>query len=315
MRLMPAFLLLLVLLALAGCSSAQRSGGAPPTSTERSSTAPPAAAPQAGAKTAQDGQLKNVSLNDAEASQQSSAAAERKIIRDAELFIESDAPMEAQRKVTAIAEANGGFVVTSESKQNNVEGQLKPDTIVKVVARVPAAKFGAVLDQMRTVGSRVVQEKVTGQDVTQEYIDLEAHIRTKKALEAQFLEIMKQARTVSEALEVQRQIEAVRGEIEQLEGRRRFLENQSSLSTVTVTLQPPGQLVSSSGFLASIKRAFSDGVDIAATITLFLIRVILALIPVALLIFLPLGLLLRYLIRRARRYQLARRLETAPETK
>lgn len=314
MKLVTTFLLLLALTALAGCSNAQKSyDKASPTSAQK---APASAAPQGGStKTVQDGQLKNASLSDAEASQQSGAAAERKIIRNAELSLESDAPTEGQRKVTAIAEANGGFVVTSESKQSNIEGQLKPDMTVTVVVRVPAAQFNTVLDQIRGVGSRVTLEKVTGQDVTQEFMDTEAHIRTKKALEAQFLEIMKQARTVSEALEVQRQLAEVRGEIEKLEGRRRFLENQSSLSTITVILQPPGQIVSSSGFFASIKRAFSDGIDIAATITLFLIRAILAFIPVLLLIFLPIWLLIRYLLRRMRRYQLAQKLNVVPETK
>lgn len=314
MKLVTTFLLVLALLALAGCSKAEdRSSSAPPSSAQKASA--PGAAPQYDKQQDQSVTLKKASLTDAEAAQQSNAATERKIIRNAELSLESDAPTEGQRKVTAIAEANGGFVVTSESKQRNQEGQLKPDVIVTVVARVPAAQFNTALDQIRGVGSRVTQEKVTGQDVTQEYMDLEARIRTKKALEAQFLEIMKQARTVTEALEVQRQLAEVRGEIEQLEGRRRFLENQSSLSTITVTLQPPGQIVSSSGFFASVKRAFSDGVDIAANITLFLIRAILAFIPVLLLIFLPIWLLIRYLRRRMRRYQLARKLEVAPESK
>jgi hypothetical protein len=65
--------------------------------------------------------------------------------------------------------------------------------------------------------------KTTGQDVTEEYIDLEARLRSKKALEAQFLEIMKQAHKISDALEVQSQIADVRADIERIEGRRRFL--------------------------------------------------------------------------------------------
>ena len=105
--------------------------------------------------------------------------------------------------------------------------------------------------------------------MTEEYIDLEARIRSKQALEAQFLEIMKQARSVSDALEVQRQLSEVRSEIERIEGRRRFLENQSSLSTITVTLQPSQPLVSTSGFFYKVKRAFGGGLDIAASITLF----------------------------------------------
>ena len=80
-----------------------------------------------------------------------------------------------------------------------------------------------------------------------------------------------------------------------------LIESQTSLSTIKVTLRPPAPLVSTSGFFQGIGRAFGDGVDIAASITLGLIRVILALIPILLLVVLPLALLLRFLLRRMRR--------------
>jgi hypothetical protein len=252
--------------------------------------------------------MENVSLTDAQASQKNPTTTERKIIRNAELTLETDAPAEGQRKVAAIAEAHGGFVVTSDARQRQTDEESKPEMVVTVVARVPAAQFNAALDEIRAVGSRVQQEKITGQDVTEEYIDLEARIRSKQALEAQFLEIMKQARTVSDALEVQRQLSDVRAEIERLEGRRRFLENQSSMSTFTVTLQPSAPLVNTSGFLYKVKRAFGSGLDIAAAITLFLIQLIIAMSPIVVLIFLPIILLLRYLLRRWRRARLAQRL-------
>ncbi len=170
--------------------------------------------------------------------------------------------------------------------------------------RVPAAEFDAVVSEIHAVGGRVKEEKITGQDVTEEYIDLEARLRTKKALEAQFIEIMKSARKVSDALEVQSEMAEVRTEIERLEGRRRFLENQSSLSTIKITLQPPAPLISAntSGFLHSLRQAFGEGLDVAAAITLGLIRVAIALIPVLLLILLPIALAVRLLRRRSRRW-------------
>jgi hypothetical protein len=112
---------------------------------------------------------------------------------------------------------------------------------------------------------------------------------------------MKSAREVEDALQVQRELANVRSEIERLEGRRRFLENQTSLSTVKVTLQPPAQLVNASGFGYGLRDALGDGVEAAATITLGLVRVFLALIPLALFVGLPLFLLARFVIRRVRR--------------
>ena len=241
-----------------------------------------------------------VSLVTAHAAQTAAEAMDRKIIRNAELTVEFDAPAAGQRKIASIAEAHGGFVVTSETMQDDGEGESKPHVTVTVVVRVPATQFGAALEEIRRVGNRIETEKITGQDVTEEYIDLEARIRTQRALEAQFLEIMKEARRIPDALEVQRELADVRTEIEKLEGRRRFLENQSSLSTITATLQTPAPLVatSTSGFLESVKRAFGDGLSLTTTIILALIRLCIVLIPVGLLIFLPAGLLLRFVMRR-----------------
>lgn len=301
MRVITISLVTCALLLLSACSKSSRD--AAPSSTQ---TAPPASsAPQAGAAAPDAKQQSTVpALSTVSASDTSSPPAEinRKIIRNAEVTVETDVPEDGLRKIAAIAESKGGFIVTTEVRQQGA-GASNDSKTVTVVARIPAAQFEATVEEIRKIGNRVIQEKQTGQDVTEEFIDLEARIRTKKALETQFLEIMKQARTVSDALEVQKQIAAVRTEIEQLEGRRRFLENQSSLSTITVTLQQPVSLVPTSpgSFYSSVKEAISDGVDVAVTIVLIFIRVALALLPVLLLVVLPCVLLGRFLIKRYKR--------------
>jgi len=248
--------------------------------------------------------MQQVSLKQADQSQSMAEAMDRKIIRDADLTLEVGVPAEVQRKITSIAETLGGFVVTSESKQRQV-GDAKQELEVSLVVRVPSTQFGTALDQIRNAGSRVIQEKVTGNDVTEEFIDLEARIKTQKALESQFLEIMKQAHKVEDALEVQRQIAEVRTEIEKLEGRKRFLGNRASLSTITVNLQSPAAIaVNTSGFGRSIREAVIDSVDVASAIVLFVIRFVIVMVPVFLLIILPGWLLTRALLRRARRVQL-----------
>ena len=275
---------------------------------------PAAEAKETQTKVQTDRNSQVVSLVTAHAAQTAAEAMDRKIIRNAELTIELDAPAAGQRRIASIAEARGGFVVTSETMQDDGEGESKQHVTVTVTVRVPAMQFGAALEEIRRVGSRIKTEKITGQDVTEEYIDLEARIRTQRALEAQFLEIMKEARRIPDALEVQRELADVRTEIEKLEGRRRFLENQSSLSTITATLQTPAPLVatSTSGFLESVKRAFGDGVSLTTTIILALIRVCIVLIPVGLLIFLPVGLLLRFVMRRLRHLRPLPRLHQPP---
>jgi len=243
-----------------------------------------------------------VSLQQAGQSQSIAEAANRKILRNGELTLEVPAPQEAERKIASIADAVGGFVVTSESKQHETGDPPKQYLEVSLVIRVPEAHFQTAFDQILSLGSRVIQNKTTGEDVTEEFIDLEARIRTQKALEVQFLEIMKQATKVPDALEVQRQIAEVRTEIEKLEGRKRFLENRASLSTITVSLQSPAAIaVNTSSFRRNVREAVGDGVELTIAIVLFLIRFVIVMIPIFLLLILPIGLVVRYFWRRTRK--------------
>jgi len=240
---------------------------------------------------------------------------DRKIIRNADLALEVSSTVEAQQKVTAIAESVGGFVVTSEAKQRENSDPSQRVVDIKLVVRIPSNQFNSALAQIEKLASNLTQRNITGQDVTEEFIDLEARIRTQKALELQFLEIMKQANKVADALEVHRQVAEVRTEIEKLEGRKRFLENQSSLSTITVNMSTPRPIVvSASGFGHTVREAISDSVDLASGIVLFFVRFVILMAPVVLFILLPLGLLALYFKRRAHRMRLAAQLEATPAT-
>jgi hypothetical protein len=241
------------------------------------------------------------------------AAPDRKIIRDANLTIEVNSTTEALLRITSIAESNGGFVVASEAKQHENADPAKRTMDIKLVVRVPSTQFNSALEQIQKLASNVTQQNVSGQDVTEEFIDLEARIKTQKALELQFLEIMKQANKVSDALEVQRQIAEVRTEIEKLEGRKRFLENRSSLSTITINIQTPMPIVvSASGFAHTVREAISESVDVASAIVLFFVRFVIVMTPVFVFVILPLGFVALYFRRRAQRIRLAHELEATP---
>jgi hypothetical protein len=245
--------------------------------------------------------LTQASLSQTGAAEQAPAtSSERKIIRNASLSIEVDSPSAVLPRMTSLAESLGGYVVSSEASQQEGTEGVKPHEVVTAKLRVPARNFDEAIRQVRALGSRVTGEQVTGEDVTEEYIDLEARVRTQRALEGQYLEIMKSADTVAEALEVQKQLAEVRTEIERVEGRRRYLENQVSFSTITVTLTPPGALVNAAGVFGGLRDAFGDGLDIAVAVTRGLIRLALALVPILLFVVLPIVLLVRYILRRRR---------------
>jgi len=226
--------------------------------------------------------------------------AERKIIRNAELSLEAENPEDAQRKITSIAELRGGFVV--ESQQSGSEIQSTVRDIVAMTVRVPEDKFGDTLADIRNVSTRVVLENVKGQDVTEEFIDIEAQIKAKKALEDQFMEIMKRANTVPDALDVQRQLADVRGEIERIEGRKRFLANQSAMSTIKVRVQTAKVFAATSvGFGGRLAESFFAGAEVAMAMVLGLVTFLVAMLPIAIFIGLPVFVFIRYVWKRQSR--------------
>jgi Domain of unknown function (DUF4349) len=170
---------------------------------------------------------------------------------------------------------------------------------VGMTVRVPANKFAETLADIRNVSTRVVLETVKGQDVTEEFIDIEAQIKAKKALEQQFMEIMKRANTVDDALTVQSQLAAVRGEIGRVEGRKRFLENQSGLSTIKIRVQTAKVIAASSVDLGDrISSSFMAGADVAINFVLGLVTIVVAVLPFALFVGLPAFLVFRYVWKR-----------------
>jgi len=287
-RFVTAFLFCCVA-ACAACGGADRGG---PMSTGGAAPAEPEAAKPA--KTAQTDGVSDV----LGAADKVTPAVERKIIRNGELDVESDDPAAAQRQLVTLAESSGGFVVTSESRQLD-----EKRITVSATLRVPAAQFDKTVEAIRAVGSRVLREKVTGQDVTEEYVDLQARINTKKAVEAQYLAIMKQAQSVEDILAVQEKLGVIRSEIEQIEGRLRFLENQTSLSTIKVSITPPPSVVSATGFgfFDEIRRALGNTIDVFLGVLVGLVWFASYVIPIAIVIGIPGYFILRFLWRRLTR--------------
>ena len=302
----PLIFLFALLSLSVSCASAQR---------DASTVTQPKDTPQTqeAAKTQNYGkEMEKVSLNDVDREGSTAEAADRKIIRNADITIEVPSTVEAQHQVTSIAESHDGFVVTSEAKQRESNDPAQRTLEIKLVVRVPSNQFGRAFDEIKKLAGNTPAEQVTSQDVTEDFIDLEARIKTQKALEVQFLEIMRQANKIADALEVQRQIAEVRTEIEKLEGRKRFLENRSSLSTINVNIQTPKPIitVTQTGFGHSLREAVSDSISLASDMVLFFARSVIMMVPVFLFVFLPLGLVGRYLIRRAKRMRLAQALST-----
>jgi hypothetical protein len=225
---------------------------------------------------------------------------ERRIARKAALTLQVGSPSDAQRTASRIVEAHGGYVASSD---RSTEAGSRGASSATLVLRVPAAKFSAVLSELRRLGQGAGTEQVSSEDVTEEFIDLEARIKNQRALEERFLAILRTATKVEEALQVEREVAAVRTEIDRMEGRRRFLERETELSTITLTFAALEPLVRSSfaDFGRAFERAYGDAFNVGAGIVTASIRLAGVLAPVLVLFGLPALLVLRVLLKRHRK--------------
>lgn len=224
----------------------------------------------------------------------------RKVIKNAEIQLEAAEPDAAQRKIGEIAEANGGYVVESQQSMSDVTANVRDS--VSITIRVPSERFTEAVDAIRGSADRLLVESEKGEDVTEEFVDLTARLRAKRALESQFLEIMKQADTVEDALNVQNQLSNVRSEIEKIEGRMRFLENQSTFSTIKAHIQTPAMFTANSvGIGYRLTDSAGRGMDAALNFTLNFMTFIIGATPFALFVGMPIFLIGRAIWKRQKR--------------
>jgi hypothetical protein len=103
-----------------------------------------------------------------------------------------------------------------------------------VTIRVPADRFDAMIADIGEGVEHFDQKNISSNDVTEEFLDVEARLKNRKALEIRYLELLSKASTTADLLQIENQINMLRGEIESIEGRMKYLSNQVDYSTLTV---------------------------------------------------------------------------------
>src|SRR5204862_3891182 len=96
------------------------------------------------------------------------------------------------------------------------------------------------LERLRSVADRVVDEQSQAQDVTEEYVDLDARLRTLKASEDSMIALMNKATKIDDILQIQRELTNVRSQIEQIQGRKQVLERRADLAMINLTIREAG---------------------------------------------------------------------------
>jgi hypothetical protein len=149
-----------------------------------------------------------------------------------EVAVDKDGLEGATRQAISIAGRFGGFVLSTESRDERDASSI-------VTVRVPADSFERALAELENLGD-VKTEQISGEDVGQEFIDLEARERNLESQETVLLRLMDRSVTVSDTIRVQRELQGVQLEIERLTGRLRYLKDQADMGTLTVSFVEVG---------------------------------------------------------------------------
>jgi hypothetical protein len=185
---------------------------------------------------------------------QSANSTERKLIYIASLRVHTDNVEAAAKQSRELTGKYGGYV-SAETLSRGVGSRTLDQTL-----RVPRKDFDRLMAELEGLGSRVTNKSISAQDVTEEYVDVSARLQSKKAAEKQLLILLTRAGNVRDLLAVQEQLRVVREEIESVEGRLRYLNNQVDYCTIQLSLydwdwSAPDQ----PGFLADASAALAGG--------------------------------------------------------
>jgi hypothetical protein len=164
------------------------------------------------------------------------AVSERMIVRTVELAMYVDDVDASFEEIQALAEGMGGYVANANSWHQGEHLRAR------LTIRVPARDLDNALDQIKDLATEVERESTSGEDVTEEYTDLESRLRNLEATEEELRELLTTVRQrtgkAEDILAVHRELTNIRGQIEQTKGRMQYLGQMSSLATVHIELTP-----------------------------------------------------------------------------
>ena len=226
-------------------------------------------------------------------------AQDRLVIENADQAIVVKDPKTRMKEISDLAKQMGGYVVSSNLGEDISTGQKVPQG--SIVIRVPSEKLDEALTKIKAGAIDVPHENRSGQDVTSQYVDLQAQLTAKQAAEKKLLEIMDQATRSEDVLNAYSQVQSIQTEIEQLKGQIKYLEESAALSAITVQLiaEASTQPIEVGPWKpeGAAKQAIQDLIFFFQNFVDFLIRLVLLTLPALVLIAIPLFVL--YLIGRA----------------
>jgi hypothetical protein len=199
-----------------------------------------------------------------------STGIDTKIIRTAFVTLEVKDVTGSVDALKALVTAKGGYL-SSSNIQTGYNNRLSGT----VVLRIPQAEFENTLAGVKAIGT-VKSVSTQGEDVTEQYVDVQAQITSYRNQLAQYNEIMKKAVKVSDVIEIQQQIDQVQTNLNRLEGQLKYLNSRIDMSTITVSLQEPEPVGGESGhnFVTTINEGIAGFLGMIDAIIIILLTLL-----------------------------------------
>lgn len=176
---------------------------------------------------------------------------ERKIIREGEIYFECRDVLETETFLKNEIKIAKGYI--SNESSNSYDERIEK----RLSIRIPSDRLDDLLAKIQAHAVKVENTNIRSEDVTEQFIDVEARLKTKKELEIRYLSLLQQAKNVDEILQIERELSNIRGEIESMQGRLNFLKDRTSMSTLNVTFFVEGERAF--GFLTKLNEGIKNG--------------------------------------------------------
>jgi hypothetical protein len=247
-----------ILVAAAACGGAASSAGGAPTSANYSGASQPKAA--SGAPTQISGQPGSIGTANPPLSDVVPAIQGPQVIRQAQLTINVNSGSFDSKlaAVRALVQLEQGFISGTDAQASpaNPNDQIRTGVISFMV---PAAKFDDTIDQLSKLG-KVQNEHISGNDVSAQYVDLQARLANQEAQRNAMLALLGKAQTIADIIAVQTQLGQITQQIEQLKGQIAYIDHNTTYSTVSVDIAEAGApaqtaAVDSWGFASALSGA------------------------------------------------------------
>jgi len=165
------------------------------------------------------------------------ASVERKIIKNAEVSVlVEDSDIAIDRLTQVVSDVNGYIVSSRVWYQPHADGENYK--YATVTLGVPVDRFEIAMRRVRGLALRVLDENASGEDVTDQFVDLQSRLSNLEATQARIQSFLDDAQSVDEALRINEELASIEAQIEEVKGRMNYLSDRSAFSTITVTISP-----------------------------------------------------------------------------